>query len=47
MRIVINAVKLLSVGTLVVDKRFLSALSAIDHTNNYLVAVPWNMVMKR
>jgi glycosyltransferase involved in cell wall biosynthesis len=40
MRIVINAVNSLSAGTLVVGKQFLSALSAIDHTNHYLVAVP-------
>ena len=40
MRIIINAVNLVSAGTLGPGKQFLSALASIDHENLYLVVVP-------
>jgi len=38
-RIVVNAINLVSAGTLSTGKQFLSALSNIDHKNRYLVVV--------
>lgn len=40
MRIVINAINLVSAGTLATGKQFLSALSNIDPKNRYLIVVP-------
>lgn len=40
MRIVINAINLVSAGTLATGKQFLSALSDIDNKNYYLIVAP-------